>query len=923
MKGGFFYIITKRISAACPPFWLLLACMVCSFTSLYAQDTRSDSLKQNPGLQVPPDSVQADSLGADSTLSDNLAQKDSARKHKPPKGAIKTTVNYHAKDSIRMDMTQRKAYLYGEAHADYDDIKLDARRINIDYKEELITAKGVPNDSTGKLEGTPVFVQKNDEYEADEIKYNFKSRKAMVVNVKTEQGEGILRSDTVIKVDDNTVLAQGNFYSPCLLPEPNYYIRAKKIKLIKGDKIVAGPWNVYLGDVPTPIGFLFGMFPQPKENASGVIVPTYGESRDRGFFLRNGGYYFTIKDYVGIKVLGEIYSKGSYGFNILSNYKKRYYYDGNIQIRYNRRITGDLGVDREIGEDYWLTWSHQPVQRGATRFSANVNLGSSNYNRRNSFQQENYLSTQFRSSIKYSGSIPNTPFNFALNMDQSQNTNTGIWNMSLPSANLGMRRLFPFKPKSGASKTWYHKLGFNYNMNFNHQVSNGAVPRLNVPGIGNKLIQRRSPRMDSILPVRGPNFEDILQRGQMGVQHNVNISTSARILKHINFSPSFAYSESWYRRKLSYDYIEEKDSIQADTVSGFARSYNFNTGANMVTRIYGFYNINGKKLKKIRHTLNPTVGFNYTPDFSNPIWGQYETVQSNSFGGTQRVSPYQLGIGRGPGNRESGSVNFGLTNTVEAKVAKKTTGQEEKKEGEKKKNTEKVTLLDNLSINGSYDMIRPEFKLSNFNLSARTKLFRLFNINTRATIDPYYYDPETNERINRYAWHRGQGIGSISNANVAVTTSLNPNSLSGKKSDAEARSEEEDLSIAEEQELAWILANPDLYVDWSVPWNLSVSYNLQYTKQGFAEANTTQTLRFNGDVNLTEKWKVGFTSSYDFELREMGFTSLNIYRDMHCWEMRVNWIPFGPRQSYSLEINAKASMLKDLKISRRRSWYDR
>jgi len=870
----------------------------------FGQISKADSTQQTTS-----DSLSI-GLNADSTTLDTTNVK-------PKKvGDIKTTVKYQARDSIRTDMATSTMHMYGDAKIDYGEISMKAEYISFSWVNNVVIAKGFV-DSTGRYKGKPVFKQGSDNYEADTMKYNFKTKRGIISGAVTQQGEGYLHAEYVKRNEDNTFFGKNGVYTTCNLAHPHFYINATKVKSIPDKKIITGPFNLVIADVPTPLGFAFGYFPTPKNQTSGLIIPTYGEAQDRGFFLRNGGYYWAASPHVGLKMLGEIYSKGSYGFSVLSQYKQRYYYDGNLELRYNNRKTGEA-ENLSTGEDFWVSWSHMPQSRGSSSFSANVNAGTNSYNTRNSFDANNFISTSFSSNVSYAKTFVGTPFTMAANARLNQNVATKELDLALPDVSLNMNRLYPFKPKSGSGKTWYQKINFAYNGNLRNSISNKGVGQLSIPGV--KLLNERNALNDSILPVTRENFDVLLDRMTNGMSHAIPVSTTFSMFKYFQVSPGFSYSENWYRRKLNYTYIQEQKGILVDTLNQFSRVFGYSAATNITTRIYGTIFVKKLGIEAIRHMMIPNVSFTYRPDFSDPKFGMIQMVQADSTGRMVKANPFagQQFIFGGPQSGRSGSIGMSLSNNFEMKVKDKsdTTG---------KKAFKKMTLLDNVNFASSYNIIADSFKLAPINVTARTRLFNKLDINFGGTVDPYQYTitgqnadgTVTQRRINRYNWQDGKGLGQLTSANLAFSTSFNPKARQKKELP------KQNLSNMQQQEVDFINANPSLYVDWNIPWNLSVSYNLSYSKAGFAKSTMMQTMNFNGDISLTEKWKLGASSGFDFERKEFSFTNLNIYRDLHCWEMRINWIPFGVRQSYSLDINVKAATLRDLKMSRRRSWYDR
>lgn len=834
------------------------------------------------------------------------------------KSALDDVVKYTAEDSVLYDAANARVYLYHNAKVEYTNLILSAEYIEIDLTKSIAFAKGIP-DSTGKLKGKPVFTQGTEKYEANSMAYNFKTKRAKIQGVVTQQGEGYIHGESVKRTADNEMYINHAQYTTCNLEHPHFHIQANKIKVIPGNRLITGPFNLHFADIPTPFGFAFGIFPTPKTAASGIIVPTYGEAVDRGFFLRNGGYYWHASDYVDARLLADIYSKGSYGFSIMSTYKKRYSFGGNVDFRYAYRKAGDDNLT-PVGEDYWLQWSHLPETRGSSSFSSSVNLGTSTYNTRNSFSPTNYLSSSFSSNVSYSKTFVGTPFSMGINARQQQNVATKQVDLDLPVFSFNMNKIFPFKWGNSAGRKWWEKIGISYSMQAQNSITNQKVAAPNVAGA--KLFDARNPLNDSILPMERKNIDELLNRSKSGIRHNIPLSFSINLLKHLVLTPSLSYEEIWYTKRLDYNWIGGNvKRLNVDTIRQFSRAWNYNNSLSLQTRMYGIFFVRKGGVEAIRHIFNPSISFSYKPDLSDPKYGMYKDVQVDSSGRIERLSPFANGIyGSGPGRGKTGTIGFSLANTIEMKVKNKkdTTGKDPFK---------KINLLDNLNANASYNLAADSFQLSNISLAARTTLFGKLNINMGGIIDPYWYKaPVLNEtgavvtpqrRTQDYAWKMGGGLGQLSSFNLSMSTSLNPKAREKKVLKRKI------LTSQEEREMDFINSNYDMYVDFNVPWNLSLSYNMTYNKVGFAKSAFIQSLSFNGDLNLTPKWKVGFSSAYDFVSKTLVYPNINIYRDLHCWEMRFNWVPSGQRSSYSIDINVKASVLQDLKLSRRRSWYDR
>jgi len=832
-------------------------------------------------------------------------------------GEIETTIQYVAKDSIQMDVPNQIVRLYGEAKITYGEIELTASEIEINYQTKIVSAKST-TDSLGNEIGKPVFKDGGEVYETDNMKYNFESKKAIIDGVVTQQGEAVMQGSKVFKNQRDELFISHAKYTTCNMKEPHFHIESSKLKVIPGKKVVSGPFHIKIKDIPTPIGFGFGMFPVPKQKVSGIIFPTWGEEKRRGFFLKNGGYYFAISDYIDLALTGDLYSKGSWGLNAATRYTKRYSFNGSFNLKYNNQ-TGLNEGDSTIIRDFWVNWSHSPQSKGTTRFSASVNAGTSTYNQNNpTADLRNTLNQDFNSSVSFSKTFRGTPFSMNASSRLQQNINTGLVNVLFPELSLNMSRIYPFKFGSTSSNNWLQKISFSWNMNSTNRATNNRIGTPSFPVSG------YIPENDTIVPVSELGLSGLWQRAQNGIRHAIPVSTSMNILKFITFSPSFNYSELWYFKELNYQWLDEEAAVKVDTLNKFSRAFQYSASGSFNTRLYGTLPFGSdKKIQAIRHVMIPSLSMSYSPDFSGEKYGYYQEVQIDTLGRTRRLSKYQGFVYGTPSAGQNASASFSISNNLEMKVkTKKDTADEARK----------VVLLDNLSINASYNFLADSFNLSDIRIAARTKIFnKKLDISFNSTLDPYawqldsiYYTSNGQKRVaqrqrNIYAWDLGKGIGQLTRATLAIGMSLNPDAR-----DKQNQQEEDmgPLSAEEEMQLEFIKNNPELYVDFSIPWNLRFNYNINYSKRGYEDADIIQALTFSGSITFTEKWNMSFNSGFDFENLEFTQTSFNISRDLHCWQMNFSWVPFGRYQSYYLTINAKSSLLQDLKINKQRSWFD-
>jgi hypothetical protein len=866
-------------------------------TSAFSQ---TEELLNKPLLQ---DSIS--NINADTSKVVNKA------KQAAKKGDISTTIKYTAKDSIFFNLANQAVSMYGEGDIDYGEIKLEADDIEIDWKSSTLSAQGKVGED-GKKTGTPIFQDGADKYYTEKIKYNFKSKKAYITGVVTQHGEGFIHGDQVKRNEKEEMFLNHAKYTTCNLAEPHFHIEASKLKMIPNDKIITGPFNLRVNNIPTPLGFAFGMFPSPRKRTSGIIFPSYGEERLRGFFLRDGGFYFDVNEYVNLAVQGDIFSRGSHGLRVSSDYRKRYSYNGRFNVDYSQ-VPGSTNLeDSSKVKTFWVRWNHTPQSKGTSRFAASVNLGTSKYNQYNFVNVQQNMNTTFNSSVNYSKTFTGTPFNMNASMRHNQNVQTGQMDINLPDLALNMNRIYPFKFGSSSGKRWYEKINMAYNFNTTNQLSNRITQfRINDEGL------RRDTTYYADFNLQ--NLPLILDRAQLGGRHTIPISTSMTLMKYFTVNPGFNYEELWYLKSLNHSFDSEKGALRTDTINGFSRAYSYNASASVNTRIYGTFYPKSKKILGVRHVMTPSMGFSYRPDFAQEKYGYYQNVQVDTLGNRRLLSRYDGFVYGTPGMGQSASLNFSINNNIEMKVRTKSDSTSSNKD------TKKISIFDNISVSGGYNFLADSLNLSPLRMSARTRLFNnKIDINIGGTLDPYVYVIEgyrTNgsiiqRQVNQYAWDNGKGIGQLSNANLAVGTSFNPKARTGDKKTASK-------GAASDDEMEFINANPDLYIDWNVPWNLRLNYNLNYNKRGFSEAQVTQGITFSGDLSITEKWKIAFNSGFDIQRKEFTQTNVSINRDLHCWDMRFNWVPFGRFTSYSIDIAVKASVLQDLKLSRRRNFFDR
>ncbi len=887
-------------------FFLILCFALLSVSRLSAQE-RDDI--------IPADTAQLQNT--DSLATGGLIKSDTIVKPPPTKGDIETTINYTARDSIRASVDGKMIWLYGNAKIVYGDVELEAEEIIIDYGNNTLTANGI-RDSTGARVGYPIFKNGAEVYETKDIIYNFKTRRARISEVVTKQGDGFLHANAAFKNEKNEILSINNSYTTCNLEHPHFRIKSTKTKAIPDDKIVSGPFYLEFNDIPLPAAFLFGMFPAKQEATSGIIFPSFGEEKRRGFNLRGGGYFFDISEYVKLTVTGDIYSRGGHALNASSNYMKRYAYNGAVNFSYSKNPDSDDKIETTNDtRDFRLTWSHSPQSKGTGRFAASVNAATATFNKNNNLvygngtdlytSSLNAITAKLSSNVSYSKRFSGTPFSMGLNVSHNQDLQTRQVDLQLPSLSVNMTNLYPFQKKTGEAGA-LDNLSVAYTMNASNRITN------NVGRIG------QNENQDSIAAFTFDNLGRFIENGRKGVRHSIPVSFSFKALKHLTISPSVNYEEKWYGERIDWDMDADGNIYQKEVLKDFSRIANYSTSVGLTTRLYGMYLVKNpnRRVKAIRHVMNPTVSFGYTPDFTTfsspgvdavPDRSKYFEEFVDNTGRKVYRSVHEGSVYGGSTTGKSRSMGFGIGNNVEMKVKNANDSI-----------ARKVMLLNNLSINSSYNFEAEEFNLSNINLSANTNILdNLINMNFGATLDPYFIGIEEGREVrkNTLAWKNGQ-LGRITSATLNLSTNLNPKGRNKQNSSREKIAK----SDLPEHEKEYLLANPDVYVDFEIPWEMNLGFNLRYSNPLNAKPEFVQALQASGNVSISEKWKITYASGYDFQSKAFTQTNLGISRDLHCWTMNLNWTPFGRFQSYFFVIAVKASILQDLKLERRKPWFD-
>ena len=862
---------------------------------------------------------------------------DTGKKIKPmSKSSLDSKIEY-VSDSSFTDRINKVIYLYGNARVIYGGFQLDAQYIKFDSKKNTIFARGANNDK-GKYFGRPIFkIEKEGTSIADSLTYNTQTSKGMVYQVFSEQEGGYFSGGKTKMQPDQEIHTKGQTYSTCNLREPHFGIHITK-GIVTEKHFITGPVYMEFEGIPLPLALPFAFFPKPNKKASGFIMPTPGEDAVRGFFLTKGGYYLALNDYWDSKLTGDIYTNGSYNLNLLTNYTKRYKYDGNFNLAYSSNRNGLEGTpEYKPQKTFNIRWIHtqNANARPGTTFSASVDAGSSNHLTVNpsngSYDINRIAQNTMSSSIAYGRVFGDGLFNFTAALSHSQETRSKGINLTLPQINLNMTSLNPFDNKIG-EQLWYEKLNVGYSLQTSNQI-NTTEDLLFAPGS--------------------------LKRFKNGIQHIIPISLPFNLLKYLNFNASTRYTEKWYLQtidKRAYKQASGADIVVKDTVYGFKRAGEYDLSIGVSTKLYGrkYFNRLGN-IKGISHIITPNISFSYKPDFSSgcfnyyrgiqyytnddkfgkgtPIPGQYQTDYQ---GKVVRYSIFENGIYGGPSIGRQGAINFSIDNTVELKLKssnKDTTSTDDKK----------IAVLQGLSFSSSYNFFAYDNKkLAPINFNGRSQLSSdgKIGINFGGTFSPYAVQDViqtigtgnnqtiNRQEINRYVWLDGKlprltnftfSFGYNFNSQAAQNRNDKINKINQQNMGASARSQEQI------DQLNAISRDPNAFVDFNIPWNFAFSYSFNYSNllASKASRNIANTLNFNGDFNLTPKWKIQFNSGYDFLAKNLSYTSFTIYRDLHCWDLSASWIPFGLYQSYSVDIRVKAPILQDLKLSKRKQYYTR
>ncbi|MGC3979343.1 MAG: putative LPS assembly protein LptD [Paludibacteraceae bacterium] len=851
---------------------------------------------------------------------------------------IDSEIAYTANDSI-VFLGDGTGILYGNSDIKYKKINLKADYVRVKMDSSLIFAKG-KLDSLGVLQGNPEFTEGEGEpFSAKELTYNLKTKKGFIRQAVTQQGEAYILSDRTKKTEEDALcLADGKYTTCDDHDHPHFYLSLSKAKVKPGSYIATGPAHMVLLDIPLPLYIPFGYFPFNSKYSSGIETPSLETDYTRGYALTNGGYYFAISDYVDLDIKGDIYTRGTWGVNLNSNYLKRYKFNGSVGVSYREDVTGDQDLDTYSKvKNLSIRWTHSqnPKVNPFRTLSASVNFSTSGYNRSNINSYYSPINSENTkgSSISFSQRFPNNPFSISGSMLINQRTKDSTINLTLPNLSISMSRIFPFKRRNAiGNEQWYEKISMSYS---------GTL--------SNSIYTKEYLLLHSSLSKDWKN----------GMQHSIPVSASFNILKYITFTTSANYNERWsmshYEKSWDWNENTKTGKEITDTIYNFGRNYNFSVGASANTTIYGFYTplraIFGDKIQKIRHVMTPSIGVSYNPDFSNPIWGAWDSYTKREYNKTTQqevvsvvqYSKYAGTMYGGPGRGKSGSINFSLGNNLEMKV-------KNSKDTINENATRIISLIDNFSVNGSYNMAADSMNWSNFGVNLRLK-FKSYSLNLSTSYDPYMWslasDGKTPVRVNELRWNHGKfprfmGTGTSFSYTLSDQTfkkknkkkeddkNQDPNSVNG----ADGNFKDENVNdILNEQNQKDkddnIERDADGYEKVNIPWSLSFNYTMRYGDNSAKfdyekmdyQRKLTHNVSISGNIQLTPGWQINGTTSYDFNAKQFSYTVFNITRNLHCWTLTGSMVPFGPYKTYSFRIGVNSSMLQDLKYEKQGSRY--
>lgn len=916
-------------------------------TSLPLFKENDNGRAQNDSLSVG-DTVSSDSVPADST--DKSGEPDTTNMdslqlaiyhhnkqvddsiwldsiNRKKSGALDAPVTFSSEDSMVYDAKSKVARLYGNSNVKYQNMDLSSDRIQMSLDSSLVRATGTA-DSTGAISGTPVFTMGQDKYESDTMAFNFKTKKGFIYNVYTEQEDGYLSSQHSKRDSSGVLYLEHGRYTTCDQPHPDFYIALSRAKVRPGKDVVFGPAYLVVADVPLPLAIPYGFFPFTKSYSSGFIMPSYGDESSRGFYLRDGGYYFAMSDKWDLKLLGEIYTKGSWGLSVASNYRKRYRYNGSFFFSYQNTKNGDKGMpDYTEQTSFKLQWSHRqdPKSNPFSSLSASVNFASTSYERNNlnsMYNPQSYTQSLRTSSVNWSTSFSSLGMTISGSANLSQNMIDSTVSLTLPDLNISVSRFYPFKRKHMAGKErWYEKISMSYTGQFSNSIDTKE----------DKLFK-----------------SNLIKDWRNAFQHNIPINANFTLFNYININPSFNFTDRMCSNKVMKSWDEQAQTERADTTYGFYNVYNWSMSIGASTKMYGFWvpskKIFGDKIQAIRHVLTPQVTFSYAPDCGSRYYETYQKTDADGNVSLVEYSPFENGLFNVPSRGKTGSVTFDLSNNIEMKVKsdKDSTGYK------------KLSIIDELGFNMGYNMAAKEKPWSDLTVRLRLKWWKNYTFNLNAVFATYAYELDDNGRpyvSNHTEYSKGR-FGRFQGLSQNISFTLNPEKLKkwfgGGDDEEDAteddnNTEDDDTGIesnvdddmvngqngARKKNAGKAETDADGYMKFSMPWSLTFGYGITMRENTSGKFNTktmrypyafTQTLNFSGNIRISDGWNISFSSGYDFENHDLSMTTASLSRDLHCFNMSCS-VVLAPYTSYNFSFRCNAATLTDALKYDKRSGY--
>ena len=852
------------------------------------------------------------------------------------KNGIDAPVTFSANDSMVYDAQNKTAFLYGTSNVKYENMDLKSERIYLNMDSSLVHATGVRDTATKGLTGTPVFSMGSDNYESDTMAFNFKSKKGLIQNVTTQQQEGFLSSQLSKRNDKGEIFLKHGRYTTCDKDCPDFYIALSRAKVRPGKDVVFGPAYLVVADVPLPLAIPYGFFPFSKKYSSGFIMPSYGDESTRGFYLRDGGYYFALSDKWDLKLLGEIYTKGSWGLSVATNYRKRYRYNGTFYAAYQDTKTGDKGLpDYTRQQSFKIQWSHRQDQKASpySSLAASVNFATSSYERNNLgslYNPQTLTQTTRTSSVSWGTNFSSIGLSLSATANLNQNMSDSSIALTLPDLNISLSHFYPFKRRHAAgAERWYEKISVSYT----GQISNSI-----------------NTKEDRLLR------SNLIKNWRNGMQHRIPVSGNFTLFNYINVSPSFNFTDRMYTNKVtkSWNTATQKEVV-ADTTYGFHNIYNWDLSLSASTKLYGMFipnrKIFGDKIQAIRHVITPSISFSYAPDFGSSRYGYYSTYQrTNADGSVELVdySPYSNGLYSVPGRGKTGNVSFSFDNNIEMKIKsdKDSTG------------IRKISIIDNLGFRMSYNMAAKEKPWSDLSVDLRLKWWKNYTFNLNAVFASYAYELDSNGKPyvgNHTYWGMGK-IGRFQGMSQNISYTLTPEKIKklfggggddddtkSKRNDPEAEGVDTDIEsnvdddMIEGQRSARrkgsghkAKTDDDGYMSFSMPWSITFGYGITMRESNDINRfnyktmrypyTFSQTLNFSGNLRISDGWNISFSSGYDFEHHALSMTTASLQRDLHCFNMSCQ-VVLAPYTSYNFTFRCNASTLTDALKYDKRSGY--